>query len=909
MTQPHATSAGKRATGEPSASPGDAGLGLEYVYLKEYFGHEGFRSGQHEVVCAAGQGRDVAVFWATGAGKSLCYQLPALQTGKTVLIISPLISLMMDQVTKFNATAGAGQGGHRACFLGSAQVDPQVEQAALRGEYRLVYMTPEKLTGPFLQRLKPLHEKKGIALVAVDEAHCISEWGHDFRPAYRELRSIRQGLPGLPIMALTATAVPRVQADIIQQLGLDNNLLTSRSSFDRPNLKIACSRKQSKAADLERLARSLIEQPGSTIVYVPTQGDTDTVANHLAAKLSPHGIKVKSYHGGKHNRDREEAHMAFLSGQAKVIVATVSFGMGIDKPDIRRVVHYGPPKTVEEYFQQIGRAGRDGLPSVCELVAADSDFSNYSSEFYTKGLTEKAKSQMLASTDALRRYAGDACCRRRWLLEYFGEAPAFGKSCGTCDVCSATPAGGETHRDFRQAAAPVLEAIAATESFPQPLTQILPICAGNWKPKAGGTLVQPVNEALPRIRAMREALPRLMRQEAFTKELIGMLCNAGLVERRRVTLQNTGRSFNNSFDVYVLTDKGQGARNDKAAIMLPIPPAIRQQEEEQRQKAAATAKEIERAGLDPKAVPRDEIESGDGPTLWYIRKLKHWRDSGKESLVLHADRHEELRRRILAWRDEAAQRLRMAPADVLAEHLAMQITYVKPTSTKALHDVGVRIVGVEALAAIVAQAKQELFPKGDAGEEGSGVTQGTKSAMMCLPPGPWAGTKWDNAVYKQGKNGAKPPWEVSYDRWTQGETPQGIAMKQAAKPIQVGTVLGHIMQALTFAKPVDLARLFRECEMCPPAEAEWMRMEEAAVQRNLQVLGSDFRAKEVLMGVLGAEKVGREFAEKSEADKEEERSWYERIRIWEALKRCHFPATFAMPEDGEPAAKRAKTGE
>jgi len=896
----------------PPGEPGGAeGAGLEYVYLKDYFGHEQFRGGQHEVVCAAVQRRDIAVFWATGAGKSLCYQLPALQTGKTVLVVSPLISLMLDQTTKFNATVGAGRESTcRACFLGTAQPDPNVEQAALRGEYRLVYLTPEKLTGSFLERLKPLHARGGIALIAVDEAHCISEWGHDFRPAYRALRGIRQELPGVPLMALTATAIPRVQLDIVEQLGLSKDLLTSRSSFDRPNLKLLCHRKQSKAADLDRVAREVAAQGGSTIVYVPTQGETDAVAGHLAARLQEHGLRVEAYHGGKSAGERERAHLDFLSGKARVVVATVAFGMGIDKPDIRRVVHYGPPKTVEEYFQQVGRAGRDGLPACCELVAADSDFAAYASDFYTKGLTDQAKAQMTASTAALRKYAGEGTCRRKWLLEYFGEAPSFGKRCGTCDVCAGAPEGGDTHRDFRQAASPVLEALFATESFPQPLTQLLPICAGTWKPKAGGTLAGPVNAALPRIRALREDLPRLMRQEAFTRELIVMLCNAGLAERRRVQLQNTGRSFGNSFETFLITEKGKEARLGAKELLLPVPPAIRRQEEEQRQKAAATAKEIESAGINPKTIPRKELEDGDGPTLWYIRKLKYWREIGKES---QAESHEELRRRILAWRAQTAEKLHLAPADVLAEHLTMNIAYVKPTSTEALRAIGVRIVGVEALAELVASAKEELFPD-DAATQATQATQGGEqqaaTAMMCLPPGEWKPPQaWEHAVYKQGKGGSKPLWEVSYDRWSAGDSLQAIAMTQASgKPIQVGTVGGHINTALTFAKPVNLGRLFRETGTRPPSEAEWTRLEEAAAERGVNVFGTEARAKEVLTGVLGEARVGREPADKSEADKEEERSWYERIRVWEVLKRVRFPVSFQALDDDEPAAKRAKLG-
>lgn len=909
------SSTGSLALGALGASPGSADQeegGLEYVYLKDYFGHESFKPGQLEVVRAALAGRDVAVFWATGAGKSLCYQLPALQTGKTAIVVSPLISLMQDQVIKFNATIGAAEGGHRACFLGSAQADKEVEHRAARGEYRVVYMTPEKLTSGFLGRLTSLHADRRLALLAVDEAHCISEWGHDFRPSYRELRSIRSALPGLPVMVLTATAKPHVQADIIEQLALRReSMLESRTSFDRPNLQISCSRKVRRAADLGRIAEQVAKHGGATIVYAPTQGETEAVAAFLRDRLAPQGIIVAAYHGGKSQPEREAAHWDFLSGKAQVVAATLAFGMGIDKPDIRRVVHYGPPKTVEEYFQQIGRAGRDGLTAVCELITSDSDFGNYSSDFYTAGLTAQAKEQLAASTEALRHYAAGSSCRRRWLLEYFAESPAFGERCGNCDACTAAAVhGADSHRDFRQAAFPILEAVAAVESFPQPLTRLLPIIAGNWKPPAGGSLVRPVNEAMPRIRAMREALPRLMRQEAFIKELVGMLIGAGYLERKRIELQNTGRSFGNAFDVYLLTEKGREARRSAAAVTLPVPPALRQQEEEEHRRAAARTQEIAKAGFDPRGIPKREMDEDGGPMLWYIRKLSLWRESGKEHLQQQAEKHEELRKRILAWRAEKAQQLRMAPADVLAEHVTVSITYVKPTTLEALRSVGVRIVGAEELAALVASATQELFPKGRADEDNAinspGKGAAKRSAPMRLPQGPWApSAKWSGAIYKPGARGAKPPWEVSYERFSCGESLQAIAMQQPSKkPIQASTVCGHVLQALTHGRPVDLARLLVQADKSPPTDAEWTRMEEAAAERALNVDAEDFKAKDVLCGILGTEKVNREPSEKPAADKEQEAHWYDRIRLWEVLKRVRFPVVFGEAE--EEAAKRQK---
>eukprot|EP00930_Biecheleria_cincta_P039768 TRINITY_DN27305_c0_g2_i1.p1 TRINITY_DN27305_c0_g2~~TRINITY_DN27305_c0_g2_i1.p1 ORF type:complete len:919 (+),score=196.92 TRINITY_DN27305_c0_g2_i1:49-2805(+) len=884
--------------------------GLEFIYLKKYFGHDRFRPRQQEVVQAAVQGRDCAVFWATGAGKSLCYQLPALQTGKTVIVVSPLVSLMQDQVVKFNATIGAAGDGHRACFLGSSQFDPQVQKDALQGKYRLVYVTPEKISSGFLGSLKSMHAAKQLALLAVDEAHCISEWGHDFRPSYRQLRSIRQELPGLPIMSLTATAVPRVRDDIIEQLDLQPDKLLSCSSFDRDNLALSCSRKTSKAKDLDRIAKEIAKDGGATIVYAPTQAEVDSLASFFSERLSATGVAVAAYHGGLAPGEREDAHLGFLSGKMKVIVATVAFGMGIDKSDIRRIVHYGPPKTVEEYFQQVGRAGRDGLNSSCELICSDSDFGNYSSDFYTKGLTEQAKEQMLSSCAALRRFAGEGKCRRAWLLKYFGETPAFGDRCGTCDVCVAAKThADDTHRDFRQAAAPILEAVAATSSFPQPMTQLLPIINGNYKPKSGGSLIIPVREATPRILAMRDALPKMMRQEAFTKEMIGMLVNSGHLLRKRIQLQRDG--FGNSFDVYEITPLGESSRHGKCEIRLPVPVAIRQQEEEERRKTEARAAEIEKAGFDIKRIPKKQLEDENDPLLWYIRKIQYLRNSGKDHLIKQADNHEELRKRVIAWRDAAAQRLRMAPADVIPEHVTASIAYSKPTTVDALRAAGVRIVGAEELAALVATAKEELFPANmeepggttDAGEAEAGGTK--RAASMKLPEGLWTPKKWAGAVYKPGKAGAKPPWEVSYDRFVKGEGIQTIAIQQAkGKPIQATTVAGHLLTAIQQGKPLDLCRMVAECgtDSPLPDEAAWNKMEQSVAESGIDVQSADFKAKDLLRAILG-ESVDKDFATKSDADKSQEATWYGRIRWFEAFKRGGLVPTFG---EDEPAAKRQR---
>ena len=383
--------------------------------LLRYFGYDEFREGQEDVVNAVLAQRDVAVFWATGRGKSLCYQLPALHMNKTAVIVSPLVSLMQDQVTKANYQ----QGREVAALLGTAQLDNTVEARAWDGAFPMLYLTPEKIACGGIGRLEAMHQAGKLLLVAVDEAHCVSEWGHDFRKDYRSLHVLRERMPDLPIIALTATAVPAVQADIRSALRLREPVYVSQQSAFRRNLALACARKGgvSVRADLQPLLAQLRgkggaggkgSQVGSTVVYCPTKKMVEEVCGVLTAA----GVDADFYHAGRSHALRHEVHMRFLSGATPVICATVAFGMGIDKPDIRRVVHYGAPKTVEEYYQQIGRAGRDGGPAECVLICKDADFAAYSSDFYTAELSAHAKEIVTASTERLRAFAADgSTCR------------------------------------------------------------------------------------------------------------------------------------------------------------------------------------------------------------------------------------------------------------------------------------------------------------------------------------------------------------------------------------------------------------------------------------------------------------------------------------------------------------------
>jgi ATP-dependent DNA helicase RecQ len=339
--------------------------------LKTYFGFSGFRSYQREIIQKVLEGRDCLVVMATGSGKSICYQIPPLVTKKTAVVVSPLLSLMQDQVMSLK------QHGVKSEYLGSTQTDISVSGQAEKGAFDVLYMTPEKavsLPSRFWSNL----QAAGICLLAVDEAHCISEWGHDFRTEYKQLHMLRDLLVGVPFVALTATATQRVRGDIATSLTLRIPHIVV-GSFDRPNLFYgvkSCNRSMAFINELVKDVSKNCTVGGSTIIYCTTIRETEQVHEALVAA----GIKSSIYHGRMGNKAREESHRSFVRDEVLVMVATIAFGMGIDKPDVRCVIHYGCPKSLESYYQESGRCGRDGLPSVCWLYYQRSDFMK--SDFY-----------------------------------------------------------------------------------------------------------------------------------------------------------------------------------------------------------------------------------------------------------------------------------------------------------------------------------------------------------------------------------------------------------------------------------------------------------------------------------------------------------------------------------------------
>ena len=417
--------------------------------LKSRFGHDGFLPMQEDVIRNALGGRNSIVLMPTGSGKSLCYQLPALCLDGLTLVVSPLIALMKDQVDALNAR------GIPAGFINSAMAPGQsrhVEKEARDGRLKLLYVAPERIAMPsfrgFLLGLD-------LALIAIDEAHCISEWGHDFRPDYRNLQSLRADFPNVPVAALTATATERVRHDIAAVLRMpDAERFTT--SFNRPNLTYRVMR---KASAFEELVGLLIDnKDGSAIVYCFSRKG----AENLASKLSDRGFSALPYHAGLDNDVRRETQEKFLRDEVRIVVATIAFGMGIDKPNIRIVVHYDLPKTIEGYYQETGRAGRDGLPSECVLFYSYGDKINQ--EYFIRQIEDAAQRRnATAKLERMVGYASGSGCRRAFLLEYFGERLP-GDDCGGCDVClddGQPPAGWETY-DGTEIAQKALSAVRRT---------------------------------------------------------------------------------------------------------------------------------------------------------------------------------------------------------------------------------------------------------------------------------------------------------------------------------------------------------------------------------------------------------------------------------------------------------------
>ena len=388
--------------------------------LRSRFGYDSFWPPQGEIISNVLAGRDSLALMPTGGGKSLCYQLPALMFQGVTLVISPLIALMKDQVDALNANGISAQFINSSLSWG--EID-RVQSDVRAGLVKLLYVAPERLPAPLFRRFL---QDLDLSLIAIDEAHCISEWGHEFRPDYRNLLDLRRDFPSVPVIALTATATERVQEDIVQQLGLERGRVFL-SSFNRANLNYSVRPKTDSWGELISLLEKHRDQ--SVIIYCFSRKETED----LARQLKGQGFSALPYHAGLSPELRRQTQDDFIRDRVPIIVATIAFGMGIDKPDVRLVVHHNLPKSVEGYYQETGRAGRDGLPSDCVLFFTLGD--RVKQEYFIGQMEdERERRNAQQKLDKMVEYAQLPTCRRQFLLKYFGEDWEE-EDCGACDIC------------------------------------------------------------------------------------------------------------------------------------------------------------------------------------------------------------------------------------------------------------------------------------------------------------------------------------------------------------------------------------------------------------------------------------------------------------------------------------------
>jgi len=835
-------------------------------------------------------------------------------------------------VAKLNGTLSGGET-KIATYLSSNQSDATMEAQVLKGKYRIVYMTPERISysSSFLRKLAQLHTSQTLKVccVAIDECHCVSEWGHDFRPSYRSIGpSIRSlvELKDVPLIALTATAIEKVKQDVVSSLQMVNPCMVTKS-VDRDNLILEV---KSRSKGLRQLWLDLgldkVKRIPSTIIYAASRSQVEEIANYLTQQLANHDMNgtnvVLPYHAGMSAAARTAAHTSFLISTTPIIVATIAFGMGIDKTDIRRIYHYGPPKTMEEYYQQIGRAGRDGVTSKCILYTnGNGDFDKYKSDFYQKG------NDMEDSLTALRKFALNVEeCRRKMILEYYGEETSSGWRCGTCDnCCNLKTFANDTERDFgsKENGGVARIVLSSLHVLSSPSKSVLE------KVMNGGTVEtyrynygvlggRSAEEARDDLLQMKEVFmgegkkkKRLLKE--CCKEILPGLISRGYVRQGTKKSNRNPSGFSSTWTTYDITPQGIKALNNiNKPIMLPVPPAIREAERLEEEKRQELLSSLSNAGVDLAQVPKEELENGDGEVLAALKQwhsyLERLQKTGNNKRV---DEMDDLRSRIEAWRSDMAVQFRMAPASVMEEHAVVKIAYTVASmgvgvrvNKDALFAAGVRSGGLDALVTTLVEWMDEKNKKNEVEGSGNNKTAsgtGKVTRPMSFQTHTFKPSKsWEYAVYKPNKKTGLATWESSYNRFLAGEHAQTIAMTPAnGRPIQVGTVVGHILDGLTHGREVDLKRL--SSESTPPNEEEWDKLLMCESETGFDITGDPstsgvdgghFVMKDFLCPVMGNAFVMKDYTERSEEEKAEFSKWCGVLKWYMSLRRAGYIPSF-----------------
>jgi superfamily II DNA helicase RecQ len=614
----------------------------------------------------------------------------------------------------------------------------------------------------------------------------------------------------------------------------------------------------------------------STIIYCPTKAVCEKVVTYLQNVLGKE--LVTTYHGDMEKENRNAAHLGFLSGQYTVIVATVAFGMGIDKPDIRRIIHYGTPKTMEEYYQHIGRGGRDGLESYCNMFYSTTDFVRYKSSFYTQNLSAKALEMANRSGDYLRNFVEDSfTCRRFQILKYFNEAPAFGNKCGNCDNCVKQLTGSSsqcTTRDFTNHANVIFTAINTFGGQAISMTKI----------------IKEIKELFRNTADLCNNFEDGERSENVFKALL-----PGLVRSQYILRTIKTNPPYSSYEVYSLTPEGRRRllKNNTETIMQPVPDILVEIEKKNKERISQIKNNLVSKGIDLSVIPLGELQAGKGPiinvyTSW-INRLESLRRRGKDDV---AQKYEELLKRIEEWRTLTSKQFGVAPHNVISGCVMRQIAYVQPTSVEALESIGVRIRTVNELASIMTKSVKELFNANSSlpSSSNNDLPMVFPENKKFKPKKPWLFAKEGRGHYRS-----------SLERFQNGEMLEAIAMRREnGKSIQVFTVVTHVLTGLVLGEPINLKRLASPTVGVtpPPTEEEWTKIEIASRNAGIDVIGTEkFQMKDLMPFIVGEENAAVDYKDRSESLQQVMSTWYKKVRWWMCLRRAGFVPQFGVWKD------------